>query len=338
MTNSSSDRPQRPDKLKLGEFELIAKYFSPLAAGSPGAVGLTDDAAYVGFRPDQELVVTTDAVIEGVHFRRADPPEMIGAKALRVNLSDLAAKGADPAGYLLVLCLPAWADESWIRRFVGGLSDDQERFRVRLLGGDTTATPGPLVISITALGTIPAGAAIHRHGASPGELVFVSGTVGDAGCGLSLLKGSASAGNAGHAALIDRYLLPQPRLSLGPRLRGIATAALDVSDGLMADLSHVAKASGVRVTVAAPRLPLSAAYIGQNGGEIAARVQAATAGDDYEIAFTASPGHRETIARISTETGIAITEIGRVETGTGVLLTDAQGQPVGVHRLGYAHF
>lgn len=333
MTNSSSDRPRRP-----GEFELIARYFAPLAAGLPGAVGLTDDAGFVRLPAGQEMVVTTDAVIEGVHFRRADPAEKIGAKALRVNLSDLAAKGADPVGYLMVLCVPAWTDESWIRQFVQGLAKDQELFQVMLLGGDTTAISGPLVISITALGAIPVGAAIHRHGAKPGDLVFVSGTVGDAACGLSLLQAENPARGAAESALIERYLLPEPRLSLGRRLRGVATAALDVSDGLLADLNHIAEVSRVRITVEAPRLPLSAGYIRQNGGHITARAHAATAGDDYEIAFTAPPEHRETIARLAAETGIAISEIGRVETGMGVLLIDAKGQPVPVGRLGYVHF
>jgi len=333
MTNSSSDPPRRS-----GEFELIARYFAPLTAGAPGAFGLTDDAGFVGLPAGQELVVTTDAVIEGVHFRRADPAEKIGAKALRVNLSDLAAKGAEPVGYLLVLCLPAWTDESWIRQFARGLGEDQQRFQVTLLGGDTTAIPGPLVISVTALGAIPAGTAIHRHGAKSGELVFVSGTVGDAACGLRLLKAESFAAGAEEASLIERYLLPEPRVSLGRRLRGIATAALDVSDGLLADLNHIAGVSGVGISVEAARLPLSAAYIRQNGDQIAARVEAATGGDDYEIAFTAPPERRETIARIAAETGIAISEIGRVETGTGVLLVDAKGQPVPVERLGYVHF
>lgn len=333
MTNSSSDRPRRP-----GEFELIAKYFAPLSTGSPGAIGLTDDAAFVGLPADQELVVTTDAVIEGVHFRRADPAEKIGAKALRVNLSDLAAKGAQPVGYLLVLCLPAWVDESWIAQFARGLAEDQQRFQLALLGGDTTAIPGPLVISITALGAIPRGAAIHRHGAKPGDLVFVSGTVGDAACGLSLLRAGSSAAGAEESVLIDRYLSPAPRLSLGRRLPGIATAALDVSDGLLADLNHIARVSAVRITVEARRLPLSAAFIRINANEISARVQAATGGDDYEIAFTAPPECREMIARIAAETGIAVSEVGRVEIGKGVCLMDDKGQPLPVERLGYVHF
>src|SRR5579872_1371378 len=212
MTNSSSDRPRSRAypadaasvRHRPGEFELIAKYFAPLSAGSPGAVGLTDDAAFLRLPADQDLVVTTDAVIEGVHFRRADPPDKIAAKALRVNLSDLAAKGARPVGYLLVLCLPAWADENWIRQFAAGLAEDQNRFHVTLLGGDTTATPGPLVISITALGAIASGSAIHRQGAKPGDLVFVSGTIGDAGYGLSLLKAGSSGVEEHEAALINR--------------------------------------------------------------------------------------------------------------------------------------
>lgn len=333
MTNSSSDPPRR-----RGEFELIASYFAPLAAGSPGALDLTDDCAFVRLRDDQELVVTTDALIEGVHFRRTDPAGAIAAKALRVNLSDLAAKGAEPIGYLLTLCLPSWTDENWVAQFAGGFAQDQQRFSVGLLGGDTTATPGPLMISITALGTVPTGTAIHRRGAKPGDLVFVSGTIGDAGCGLSLLDGQDNPARPDDAALIARYLWPEPRLALGQRLRGIANAALDVSDGLLADLNHIAEVSGVRIVVDARRLPLSASLIGRNGDDIDVRVRAATAGDDYEIAFTAPPGSRDIIARIAAEAGTVVSEIGRVDAGAGVVLVDANGQPIPVVRPGYVHF
>src|SRR5690349_18477956 len=176
--------------MRLNEFELIAKYFAPLAEGSPGALGLTDDAGYLRVPAGHEVVVTVDALVEGVHFLHDDPPATIGAKALRVNLSDLAAKGAIPAGYLLALSLPDWIDEPWLGQFAQGLSDDQLRFAIPLLGGDTTATPGPLVISITALGHVVAAKAIHRSGARAGDRVFVTGCIGDAGAGLDVLRGN----------------------------------------------------------------------------------------------------------------------------------------------------
>jgi thiamine-monophosphate kinase len=324
---------------RIGEFELIAKYFAPLAEGSPGALGLTDDAGYLRIPPGHEVVATVDALVEGVHFLRHDPPETIGAKALRVNLSDLAAKSAVPAGYLLALSLPPWVDERWIAHFASGLSDDQLRFAISLLGGDTTATPGPLVISITALGHVIAGKAVHRSGARAGDAVFVTGTIGDAGAGLELLRGNvATAGAACEDALITRYRLPQPRVDLGHPFGQIATAALDVSDGLIADLNHISQVSRVRIVVHAAQIPLSRAFIDQCGDNLTARVKAATAGDDYEIAFTASPQAQGAIAVISAETGIPITEIGRVEAGHGVVLLDERGKEVPVARGGWQHF
>lgn len=331
MTNSSSDR-------RSGEFEIIAKYFAPLAADSAAAHGLTDDAAFVDVGADSELVVTVDTLTEGVHFLRDDPPEMIGAKALRVNLSDLAAKGAVPAGYLLALCLPNWAGDKWIAEFAAGLAKDQSRFSVSLMGGDTTSTPGPLTISITALGRVPRGKAVHRSGAKPGDLIFVSGNIGEAGAGLALLKRGGTSGGADEAALIARYRLPEPRLSVGQRLIGIASAALDVSDGLIADLNHIAEVSRVRIAVDAMRLPLSPALVRLYGDDIVERAAAATAGDDYEIAFTAPENTRDAVNQIAVETGVPITEIGHVESGSGTVLLDGHGHRIALRQTGYVHF
>jgi thiamine-monophosphate kinase len=168
---------------------MVAKLFAPLAAKAKGAFGLTDDAATLPVPAGEELVVTVDALVEGVHFLREDPAGLVAKKALRVNLSDLAAKGASPRGYLLALSLPNWVDDGWLTRFAAGLGEDQEKFGVSLLGGDTTSTPGPLTLSITALGSVPKGRMLRRAGAGAGDLVFVSGTIGDAGAGLTLLKG-----------------------------------------------------------------------------------------------------------------------------------------------------
>jgi thiamine-monophosphate kinase len=321
MTSSSSKRP--------GEFALIAQLFAPLAT-SPGAFGLTDDAATVAVPRGHQLVVTADALIEGVHFLRNDPPETIAQKALRVNLSDLAAKGAQPIGYLLALSLPKHIRLDWLKKFARGLAKGQREFGVSLIGGDTTATPGPLTIAVTALGSVPRGKMIQRKGAKPGDLVFVSGTIGDAGAGLALLRQKAETPHA----LIGRYRMPTPRLSLGLALRGIASAALDVSDGLLADLGHIAEVCHVRISVEADRLPLSRG-LRRLGGD---PVRAATAGDDYEIAFTAPVRKSAAIAKAAVDAGVRVTAIGRVGKGEGVALLDEAGREIVVKRRGYTHF
>jgi thiamine-monophosphate kinase len=325
MTNSSSDRP--------GEFELIARLFAPLSRNAPGAYGLTDDAATITPRPGEELVITADLLSAGVHFRAGDPPDRIAKKALRVNLSDLAAKGAVPSGYLLSLALPRTMSVDWLTAFARGLEQDQIEFSVSLLGGDTTATDGPLTIAITAFGAVPAGTMIRRSGAKPGDLVFVTGTIGDAGAGLELLK----AGRV-NDALVDRYQLPTPRVVFGQALRGVASAALDVSDGLLADLGHIAQASGAGLIVEADRVPLSPALKQFRDDSPDPVIMAATAGDDYEIAFTAPITARIAVASIATQTNTPVMEIGRVVEGEGVVLTDSAGQEIVVSRKGYEHF
>lgn len=329
MAKASTDR--RP-----GEFELIAQIFAPLSRGAPGAFGLTDDAAVLAPPPGHELVLKTDAIVEGVHFFRDDPPADIARKALRVNLSDLAAKGAAPAGYLLALLLPDWPDKRWLEAFAAGLSADQGEFGLSLMGGDTSATSGPLAVSIAAFGFVPAGAMIRRAGARPGDLVFVSGTIGDAGGGLAILKSGGP--RDAYPDLIDRYRLPRPRLSLGPALRGLASASLDVSDGLMADLAHIAEVSQVRVEVAAALIPMSDSLHALWGREKDAVVRAATAGDDYEIAFTVPPTHRDAVMTASAQAGVAVTEIGAVKGGEGVALLGPDGGEIALPRKGFVHF
>ncbi|HEY8950061.1 MAG TPA: thiamine-phosphate kinase [Rhizomicrobium sp.] len=327
MTNSSSERP--------GEFELIAKLFAPLSAKMPGAYDLTDDAATIRLPTGEELVVTADLLSAGVHFLADDPPKLIAQKALRVNLSDLAAKGAKPLGYTLSLALPRdWA-MPWLESFSSGLREDQERYSLGLLGGDTTSTNGPLTIAITAFGSVPEGTMIRRNGAKPGDVAFVSGTIGDAGGGLTALKGELLTLSDQHrAALAGRYQLPEPRIQLGVALRDVATAALDVSDGLMADLGHIAETSNVKVSVDASRVPLSDALKAAG----IALSSAVTAGDDYEIAFTAPPNKRDDIARIAARAGVTVTEIGRVEAGSGAVLLDSSGREIPLSKTGYRHF
>jgi thiamine-monophosphate kinase len=316
------------------EFALIARYFAPLAR-DPGALALGDDAALLENYAGTQTVVTTDALVAGVHFLADDPPHLVAQKALRVNLSDLAAKGAAPAGYLLALSLPQDFDAAWVEDFAAGLQEDQQRFGVSLLGGDTTATPGPLTLAITALGRVPQGRMLQRRGARPDDLVFVSGSIGDAGAGLAVLQGKLKA--AEHAQyLIGRTRLPTPRLDLGTALHGVATASLDVSDGLLADLGHIAEVSQVRITVESERVPLSPAFRATCGETPAAIVHAATAGDDYEIAFTAPS--EAAAQEAGKHGGVAVSRIGRVEAGQGVALLGADGHEIPVARAGFSHF
>lgn len=319
--------PERPH-----EFELIAELFAPLAT-SEAALGLVDDVALLQLQNDCDLAVTTDALVEGVHFFPTDPPETVAKKVLRQNLSDIAAKGAEPCGYLMALSLPDHISLEWLRSFCNGLREDQERFNLSLLGGDTTRTTGPLSVAVTALGSVPRGQLIRRSGARPGDLVFVSGTIGDAGEGLAVLKAGKQTGDAW---LINRYRVPQPRLSLGRALRGVASAALDVSDGLLADLGHIASTSGIRIRVDIECVPLSTAFRNTCGDIEAAIVRAATAGDDFEIAFTArSAAAVEDAAR---RVGTPVTRIGNVEPGVGVVLCRPDGSVVPTPKLGFEHF
>lgn len=333
MTKSATD------PAPLDEFALIERYFAPLAAGEAGAFGLSDDAAIVPARPGYDLVVTKDAIVGGVHFRHDDPPDTIARKLLRVNLSDLAAKGAVPHGYLMACAFPATTDQAWLEDFAAGLAEDQTRFRVTLLGGDTVAMPGPLTLSLTALGFVPEGRLLRRSGAKPGDRLFVSGTIGDAVLGLMLLDGRLSGfppRETGH--LVARYRTPEPRLALGARLADLAHAALDVSDGLVADLGHLARCSGVRARLELAALPLSPGGLRYAGRDADRRTTLATGGDDYEIVFAASPEAAAPLAALAAETDVALTPIGWIEEGEGVVLVDETGATLVPRRTGYRHF
>src|SRR6478736_5269291 len=243
-----------------GEDSLIARYFRPLAT-DPGAFGLDDDAA--ALKPDgNDVVVTVDAIVEGVHFLPDDPPDTVARKALRVNLSDLAAKGAVPAGFVLTLALRS-PDEAWLKPFAAALGEDARRFGCPLLGGDTVSTPGPLMISITAFGRVPPGKMVHRNGARPGDRVMVTGTIGDAALGLAVLRGgkihAAMTDTAAREILVERYRVPQPRVALAEIVRRYASAAMDVSDGLAGDLTKLCGVSGVSAVIDLVSVPLSGA-------------------------------------------------------------------------------
>jgi thiamine-monophosphate kinase len=321
----------------LGEFGRIRRFFAPLAG--PGGLDLRDDAALIECGAERRLVVTADAIVAGIHYLPDDPPDLVARKLLRVNLSDLAAMGARPLHYLLTTALPAALGDTWVERFAAGLAEDQRHFGIDLLGGDSVATPGPAVLSLTAIGEVAAGAEIRRSGARPGDRIWVSGTIGDAFLGLAALRGGYARLSPEHrAALIARFQLPEPRVALGPRLAGIAHAMLDVSDGLLADLGHICDASQVAATVQLAALPLSAAAqrLVADAQDLPARL--AAAGDDYELLFAAPAAAGAAIRRLSAELNLPINEIGAIDGGTGVRLVDAAGNTVPVASAGYRHF
>jgi thiamine-monophosphate kinase len=320
----------------MDEFEIISEIFAPLAG--EGALGLKDDAALIASRPGFDLVVTTDAIAEGTDFFAFDPADAVAKKALRVNLSDLAAKGAVPHGYLLSVALPPSITGDWLKIFAAGLAQDQEQFGIALLGGDTARTEGPLAISITAFGFVPQGRMIRRNGARPGDDVYVTGTIGDSGGGLAIFRREKHAlSESERDALIARYRVPQPPVAFGADLRDIASAAVDVSDGLAADLGHLARASGVSFAIDAAAIPRSAALHAFWGDEEAALLRAATAGDDYQIAFTAAPANHDAMMRAAQGAAVTVTRIGRVDAGEGVKLL-LEGRSLAVPRPGYRHF
>lgn len=321
------------------EFELIARYLAPLAAGEPGAFGLLDDAAILEVGAEWRLVITADAATEGVHFLADDPPELIGRKLLRYNLSDLAAKGAEPFAYLLTMALRPDLGADWIEGFVSGLAEDQDRFGVVLVGGDTTATPGPVSLSITALGRIGRAEQTLRSGARPGDLVVVSGSIGDAMLGLGLLKGDRQAARReDRDYLAGRYRLPEPRVALGRQLLGVASAAVDISDGLVADLGHICAVSGVGAEIEVARVPLSPAARRAVGSEKAAVLELVTGGDDYELLFTMPPGRAGTLETLAKAGGVELTPIGVIVAGDAVRVMGADGTALALGQGGYRHF
>lgn len=324
--------------MKTGEFERIARYFAPLAAGFPGAFGLTDDAAVLAPSRGCEFAVTTDTVVEGVHFVGDEPPAQIAAKMLRVNLSDIAAMGARAVAYTLNIALRPDVDDDWLKGFCAGLRADQEAYDVHLMGGDSVATHGPMVLTVTAFGEAPIGQALRRNGATPGDLVFVSGTIGDAALGLRAVQGDLPGLDEGSAsALASRYRLPEPRLALGIELIGVASAAADVSDGLVADLGHIADASGVGAVVHWDCVPMSTAA--RSAAVLVDDLPTAilTGGDDYELVFTVPPDAAEGLPALAERLKIPLSEIGVVKTGAGVRVVGADGQDVPLVKTGYVH-
>ena len=321
----------RPAPARLDEFGRIARFFAPLAG--PGALGLRDDVALIDGPAGTQYVLTTDAIVEGIHFFPTDPPRQIAQKLLRVNLSDLAAKGATPVGYLLTSALTDACDDAWLAEFSAGLAEDQRRFGLVLLGGDSVRTDGATMLSATIIGKVATGRAILRGGARPGDILYMAGTLGDAALGLKVLEGALTGLEATHRDhLVSRYRLPRPRLDVGRGLVGHASAAMDISDGLVADLGHLCGASSVAAIVETARLPLSDAARTALAADPRLLPTILTGGDDYEILFAAPEPARPALAKMP------VTEIGRIEAGHGVTIVNGDGKPLELTRGGYTHF
>lgn len=317
----------------MHEFDWIARYFAPLTNGREEALGLKDDAALLTVPPGMQLVVTTDTSNAGIHFLDSATPQQIAHKSLAVNLSDLAAMGAEPLAYQLALSLPEDTDEPWLAAFCEGLHLLQRECNIFLLGGDTTRTNGQLSVTITAFGLTPQGQALTRAGAKPGDLLYVTGAIGNGYMGL------LSAQQKWCNTEVERhYFSPTPRLVIGETLRGIATACVDISDGLLQDAGHIASASGVSINIHANAIPLSGAASTLMAQHNIALTKLLAGGDDYELAFTAPEAHDAKLQHIAAQTGILIHAIGEVRDGSGVMLLDAQGEPITIARAGYQHF
>ncbi|MEQ1754349.1 MAG: thiamine-phosphate kinase [Micropepsaceae bacterium] len=322
-----------------GEFDLIERYLAPLAKGERGAFLLKDDAAVLSPRPAHEFVLTADCVVEGIHFLRNDPPADVARKALRVNLSDLAAKGARPRAYLMTTAWPAWVDEQWVKEFASGLAADQLAFGIHLIGGDTVSTPGPLSISITAIGEVRRGKMLKRSGARSGDDIWVTGTIGDAGLGLAVSKETVRSTAAAERFFLNRYRIPVPRCELGVRLGAIAHACIDVSDGLVADAGHLSEVSGVGIEISSADVPVSDAARALLGSAEVSIEFLLTCGDDYELAFAAPPSTERRLRSLSRRLGVAITKIGKCrKKGAGVTVLAEDGRLLQFARSGFTHF
>jgi thiamine-monophosphate kinase len=318
-----------------GEFEFIRDQLRPLTGGNPAALGLADDAALLAPSPGMEQVVASDMLVAGVHFLEADTLDVAGYRALVSNLSDLAAMGAEPLGYLASIAWPSDFDEDARAQFVAGLAGAQANFPIDLLGGDTTSTSGPLTVSITVIGQVPTGQALFRKGARSGDDVWVSGTIGDATLGLDVVRGSLDH----QPFLAQRYQAPEPRVPLGMALRGLATSCIDVSDGLIADAVHLAEQGGVGIELQGSMIPWSDPVLHwqEKEGE-AGLIRLVTGGDDYELLFTVPSGQAAKILALSDSIGVALTWIGRVDDTDGVRFVGEDGNLLKIESTGFTHF
>src|SRR5271167_2160602 len=323
---------------RLGEADLIARYFAPLAG--PEGLGLRDDAALMRPPPGHDLVLTADALVAGVHFFADDPPGAIARKALRVNLSDLAAKGARPLGFLLTLALPSDWREDWLAAFADGLGADASTYDCPLIGGDTVATPGPLTLSVTAIGSVPEGRMARRTGVKPGDRLYVTGTIGDAAIGLRVRQGRGPDIPQGDKAfLLERYLTPEPRVALIGAMIAHANGGMDVSDGFAGDLTKMLAASGVSARVPVFRLPLSPAARTAIAADPGLFEVAVTGGDDYELLASAAPESAPAFEAAAAAAGVPLTLVGEaVEGRRPPSFIGPDGNPVVFGRGAYSHF
>lgn len=326
-----------------GEERIVAEFLAPLAAGFPGALGLEDDCALLTPAPGTQLVLKTDPVVAGLHFFADDDPADIGWKALAVNVSDLAAKGADPVAYLMALSLPQAPTRDWMARFAQGLGDAQAAFGIALAGGDTDRTPGHLAITITVIGSVSADSMVRRATASSGHVAYVSGTLGCAALGLRLRRDPVDADRLGldkaaREAALSRYLRPQPRLGLRHALRSHAAAAMDLSDGLIKDLGRMCRASGVGAVVHADRMPVSTGVARMLSADPARIADVVAAGDDYEVLAAVPRDRAAAFEADARAAGVAVTAVGTFEDGQGVRLLDAAGHEIALSRAGWDHF
>lgn len=326
-----------------GEEEIIQRYLAPLAASWPGALGLADDCATIAVPDGHELVVTTDALVRGVHFLPAESAGAIAWKALAVNVSDLVGKGARPLAYVMALALPAAPEPGWMRAFADGLARAQEAFAIVLAGGDTDRTPDHLSVSITAFGTLPKGRLVRRGTARPGDRIYLSGSIGDATLGLRLALDARLADawgleGAGASRLLERFRRPEPRLALGGVVLGHAAASMDVSDGLMKDLGRMCRASGCRAVIEADRVPLSPAARTVVAAGGAGLQDLVTGGEDYEVLCCVRGGQAAAFEAAARAAGVACTCIGEMEAGIGAVLVDAAGAALAIGRAGWDHF
>ncbi len=315
--------PSRP-----GEFALIARHFAPLAG--PGALGLRDDAALLTPPPGRDLVLSADAMVGGVHFLPDDPPDLVARKLLRVNLSDLAAKGATPLGYLVTLSAPRDTSDAWFAGFASGLAADQRAYGIALLGGDTTATPGPVSLSLTILGHVAPGMMVRRDGARAGDGIWVTGTIGDGALGLAAAQGRLDDSSG---FLLGRYRLPRPRLGLA--IAGVASAGMDVSDGLVQDLGHLCAASGVSAEIEARDVPLSEAARAAGPDWLQTRL---TGGDDYELLLAVPPGRTDLLLRAARASAVPVARIGAFRAGPGEVAVTLDGRHLPLRARGWSHF
>jgi thiamine-monophosphate kinase len=318
----------------MSEFDLIKRYFTRT---TPGAIlGVGDDAALLRVGEGMELAVSTDMLVSGTHFLADADPFLLGHKTLAVNLSDLAAMGALPRWAMLAISLPK-ADENWLQRFSAGFFALAGEHGVELIGGDTTR--GPLNLCVTIMGEVPQGKALRRDGAQAGDDIWVSGTLGDAALGLAFLQGKITLPEGARVSCLAALHQPQPRIALGLALRGIANSAIDISDGLLADLGHILECSNAAAEVRYDKLPVSSLFAssGDEMPELAQRCVLA-GGDDYELCFTAPVAQRDEIEDLATRLRLPLSRIGKIVSGRGCKVRAADGSVMTIKEAGYDHF